>query len=115
MSDPRPPVILSRRKLRAIVALFILAALLSATSILFTVAYVGYENSAQQAAQRRTQAAAAKAQEKAAVPLCGALLHLAQIKGTHGDSGATYGANLEKAFEQVYAATDCSKIMQGAR
>jgi hypothetical protein len=94
-------VILSRRKLRAIVALFILAALLAATSILFTVGYVNHQNN--------HQAAAAA---KAAKPLCGALLHLSMIKGSHGDSGATYGQNLEKAFEQVYAATDCPQIMK---
>lgn len=87
---------------RAIVWLFALSVVLAATSILFTVGFIGWQNSH----QRATQA-------KAAIPVCMALQHLARVKGTHGDSGATYGANLQQAFQQVYAATGCPMIMKG--
>jgi hypothetical protein len=88
----------------AIVYLFLLAAALSATCILFTVGYVRWTSSHQHAAQ-----------EKAAIPVCMALLHLSQVQGTHGDSGATYGQNLQAAFQQVYRATNCPHVMKAAR
>jgi hypothetical protein len=100
---------------RAIVALFILAAVVSVTSILFTVIYVGYQHRQHQANMKRQDAATAAAQAKAAVPLCRALLHLAEIDGSHGDSGATYGANLQTGLRQVYAATGCPAVMKAAR
>jgi hypothetical protein len=99
----------------AIVYLFVLAMMLAATSILFTVVYVGYQHRQHQANLKRQDAIAAAAQAKAAVPVCKALLHLAEIKGSHGDSGATYGQNLEAAFQQVYRATGCPQIMKTAR
>lgn len=97
-------MVISRRVLRSIVYLSLGAIVLSATSILFTVGYVSWQNS-------HKQAAAAKA----AVPVCMALFHLAQVQGSHGDSGATYGQNLQAAFQQVYAATNCPLIMKPAR
>lgn len=114
MSERRAaPVTLSRRKLRSIVALIVLCVLLTATSIGFTVAYVSWQHRQHQATLQRQNAAAAAAQARAAIPLCKALLHLAGVGGSHGDSGATYGQNLEAGFRQVYAATDCPEIMKG--
>ena len=112
MSEAPAPVVIPRRVLKSIVALCAASLLLAATSILFTVVYVGYENRHQHAQQARQAAATAKAEARAAVPLCMALLHLAQVQGTHGDSGATYGAHLEQVFGQVYNATSCPKLIK---
>ena len=105
-------MVLSRRVFRSIVILVVLCVLLAATSILFTVGYVSWQHHAHLAALKRQQAVAAAAQQKAAVPLCKALLHLAEIKGSHGDSGATYGANLQTGLQHVYAATNCSTVLK---
>jgi hypothetical protein len=45
--------------------------------------------------------------------VCTALQNLAKVHGSHGDSGATYGANLQQAFQRVYTATNCPMIMKG--
>jgi hypothetical protein len=86
---------------------------LAATSIGFTVVYVGYQHRQHQASLQKAAAVQASAQAKAAIPTCRALLHLSQIQGSHGDSGATYGQNLEAGFRQVYAATNCPLILKG--
>lgn len=114
MNEPKPPpIVISRRVLRAIVCLFVAATVLAAASIGFTVTYVGYTNHRQHAEQARQAAMQQAAQLKAAIPLCKALHHLAQIQGTHGTSGATYGANLQAGLQQVYATTQCPKLLKG--
>lgn len=43
---------------------------------------------------------------------CDALHGLAMVKGTHGTSGATYGAHLQAGFEDVYVASGCPALLQ---
>lgn len=93
---------------RAVVFLFALAALSGAGNLFWT----AHEVNSAAAAQRHVQAVAAAAQAKAAIPVCVALLNLSKVQGSHGDTGATYGANLQVAFRRVYDSTQCPRIMR---
>lgn len=73
---------------------------------------------AQRAEQQRYEhgqqvdaARARQAQVKGAVPVCMALLKLSEVRGSHGTTSATYGIHLETAFQGVYRASGCPKIL----
>lgn len=76
------------------------------------------KHQARQTAQQIEKARAAvlakqeQGQIAGALRVCDALHGLAAIKGTHGNSGATYGAHLQTGLENVYVASGCPALLQ---
>jgi hypothetical protein len=56
-------------------------------------------------------AKAQAAEVRAGLRECVALHGLAMIRGSHGTSGATYGANLQRGIANVFAKSGCPQLL----